>query len=444
MPGQNKIRYISASGLLFVARAIGAAAMFGAQILLARMTSADTVALYFLATSLVTVAGTVAALGYPNIVVAMLGRYQNSRHGSRADSFIAVSRSDALITSAILGVILAVCIVAYPYTSWTERVSFLIALPAIPAVAMFRTNDVISRMRSLLATAYLPTILWRPLFFLFFAMFAAMVLHRDDAATYIALFAVIAIVGAVMQVAKLPINKSARNNADKRLARVWRRTATGFIAISVIDLLVIDMDVLLTGTLLPRQELAVFAICMKLAFFTKFAVDVLQDLVGPDMASCYARRDIAGLQRNITLSNLASVVSTLAMVFGAVLFSRPALAVFGPEYVSGQSALITLLAVQLVNAFGGPHVALLTLKGAQRRVNFGYAVAACLLVALNFVLVPLYGVLGAAFAVLAAYIALNVILAANVWLVLGIRSDVWNLVIFCFARRRVELPRAAA
>lgn len=439
----KKIKYLSASSWLFAARAAGAAAMFAAQIVLARTTSADTLALFFLATSLATVAGTVAALGYPYIVVAVLGRYQDPRHSHRADAFIAVSRSDALKTSAFLTVAIAVCIVAYPYTSWAERACFLAALPAIPAIALFRTNDVIARVRAILTTAYLPTILWRPLFFLFLAMFAAIVLHRTDAIVYVAIFAAIAIVGAAIQATKLPLTNGGTIKHDKRLSRLWRRSATALIAVSVADLLFIDTDLLLAGTLLPRKELAIFAVCLKLAFFAKFAVDILQGLVGPEMARCYARRDTAGLQRSIALSNLASVVSTLAMVIAAALFSRQALGVFGPEYVSGEAAFITLVAVQVVNAFGGPNVALLTLKGAQRRINVAYAIAGALLVVLNVVLVPLYGILGAALAVLAVYITLNIILAAHVWRLMGIRCDVWSLVQLCFAKRPNEMRHIA-
>jgi len=428
MHAKKKIHYLSASSWLFAARAVGAAAMFGAQILMARTTSADTLALYFLATSLVTVAGTVAALGYPYIVVAILGRYPDPRHRHRADAFIAVSRSDALITSAFLAGVLALCILAYPYANWTERASFLTALPAIPAIALFRTNDVIARVRSILTTAYLPTILWRPVFFLFLALFAALVLHRTDAIVYVALFAAVAIIGAIVQAAKLPLANAGAVKHDARLTRVWRSSATALIAVSVADLLFIDTDLLLAGTLLPRTELAIFAVCMKLAFFAKFAVDILQGLAGPEMARCYTQRDTAGLQRSIAMSNLACVVSTLAMVVGAIMFSRQALAIFGLDYVSGQAAFITLVAVQVVNAFGGPNVALLTLKGAQRRINFAYGIAGILLVALNVVLAPLYGILGAALAVLAVFITLNIILAVNVWWLMGVRCDVWSLV----------------
>lgn len=445
MAPNKKIQYFSASSLLFVARAVGAAAMFAAQVLLARTTSAETVALFFLATSLTTVAGTVAALGYPYIMAAILGRYHDPRDAERAHAFISVSRTEALLTGTFLGLVLAVGIVAYPYASWTERICFLVALPGVPAIALLRTNGALALARSRVMTAYLPVILWRPLFFLSLSLFAVLVLHLTDAAVFAALFSAIAIVWTLVQAHKLrDVAKTPAIKTDRRLSRLWRRAATPFIGVSIADLLFIDMDLLFAGTLLARHELAVFAVCLKLAFFAGFIVDVLRDLVAPELARCYARHDTAAMQRNIALAVIAAVGGTVAMVFGALLFGRLALGIFGPDYVSGLPALITLVAVQVVNALGGPHVALLTLKGAQRRINFAYAAAGIVLLVLNILLAPLYGILGAALAVLAAYITLNVILATNVWLLLGIRSDAWTLVQLCFARRPNELPRAAS
>jgi O-antigen/teichoic acid export membrane protein len=110
--------------------------------------------------------------------------------------------------------------------------------------------------------------------------------------------------------------------------------------------------------------------------------------------------------------------------------------------VAGKYTLLTLVVVQLVNALGGPHIALLTQKGAQRRIVYAYIAAAVVLAVLNAWLAPLFGLLGAALAVLAAFIVLNVILAANVWLLLGIRSDALTVAQFRFARRPSELPHA--
>src|SRR5689334_12241642 len=143
--------YFSASSLLFVARIAGAAAMFGVQIVLARTTSPDTLALYFLATSLVTVAGTVAALGYPYVVIAFMARYHRPRHAEIERAFLAAARSDILMASAIIALGLGAAVALYPHLNFSERLSFLIALPAIPAIALSRSNGAIGRARSRLA-----------------------------------------------------------------------------------------------------------------------------------------------------------------------------------------------------------------------------------------------------------------------------------------------------
>lgn len=435
-----KFRYMSASSLLFGARIGGAAAMFGAQVVLARMMTAESLALFFMATSLITVAGTMASLGYSYVVAAFLGRYQDPRHAARSRSFLRLSRNDALVTGAAFALVLAVAIVAYPHLSWAERACFLIGLPAIPAIAVSRTNGAIGRARSMLATAYLPSILWRPVFFLVFAAIAAYVFHRTDAAVFAGLFAAVTVGSAATQAYGLRDQKQTpAGKTDKRLLRLWRRAATPFIAVSMVEILIVDMNLLLNGALLPRKELAIFAVCLKLAFFAGFIVDVLHDLVSPELARCYARRDIPALQKNIAISNLGAAVSTLGMLAGAWLLGHFALGFFGPDYVAGYPVLLTLVAVQVTNAFGGPHVALLTLKGAQRRMNMAYAIAGVVLVTFSIALTHLMGMMGAALAVLAAFATLNLILAFSVWRMMGLRSDVWNLARM-FAAWRVPRP----
>jgi O-antigen/teichoic acid export membrane protein len=443
MSAKNKIRYFSASSLLFVARAFGAMAMFGAQILMARMISADALALFFLSTSMATVAGTAAALGYPNIMAAILGRYHHPRHAERANAFVSLSRSEALWTGSLLGLVLAVFIAVYPGMPWAERVCFWVAIPSIPALALLRTNSAFALVRDRLSTAYLAIILWRPVIFLCLSMYAVLVLHLEDAAVFTGLFAAIAIAWTLLQAYELHGEaKPPSGKADRRLTRHWRRGALPFVVISMVGVLIIDLDTLLAGTMLPRKELAIYGVCLKLAFFGGFIVDVLRDLIAPELARCYARRDFAAMRKNIAITNFAAVAGMLAIMAGAMLFGRTMLGAFGSDFVAGKYTLLTLVVVQLVNALGGPHIALLTQKGAQRRIVYAYIAAAVVLAVLNAWLAPLFGLLGAALAVLAAFIVLNVILAANVWLLLGIRSDALTVAQFRFARRPSELPHA--
>ncbi|HEX2447255.1 MAG TPA: polysaccharide biosynthesis C-terminal domain-containing protein [Methyloceanibacter sp.] len=75
------------------------------------------------------------------------------------------------------------------------------------------------------------------------------------------------------------------------------------------------------------------------------------------------------------------------------------LAIFGPEFTSAKTALLILMACQLARALFGPSTLLLNVIGAQRH-NAALAVAALIvLIGANLVLVPPYGVLGAAIAV---------------------------------------------
>src|SRR3954447_1793062 len=68
------------------------------------------------------------------------------------------------------------------------------------------------------------------------------------------------------------------------------------------------------------------------------------------------------------------------------------------------------------------------------------AAAGVVLMTLTITLAPIIGMLGAAPALLARYVALNAILAVMVWYMLGVRSDVWSIVHVFIAKRPTRLP----
>jgi len=95
------------------------------------------------------------------------------------------------------------------------------------------------------------------------------------------------------------------------------------------------------------------------------------------------------------------------------------------------------MACQLARALFGPSVLLLTVIGAQRQ-NAALAIAALIVLAgANLVLVPLYGVLGAAIAVAIATLFWSVACAITLGRLSGLRTDALYLM------GRLGSPRSA-
>jgi O-antigen/teichoic acid export membrane protein len=101
---------------------------------------------------------------------------------------------------------------------------------------------------------------------------------------------------------------------------------------------------------------------------------------------------------------LPAAVTSLALL-GALLLGDRVLAVFGRAFVAGQPALVILVGTQLLRALAGPGAHLLTLVGAQRLSAAICAGALGVLLLANLALAPVFGLVGAALAVLLTFAA---------------------------------------
>jgi O-antigen/teichoic acid export membrane protein len=82
------------------------------------------------------------------------------------------------------------------------------------------------------------------------------------------------------------------------------------------------------------------------------------------------------------------------------LAGREVLGLFGEEFTPGYPILMILALAQLVQAGVGPVTRLISLSGHQDRTILVFAVALVVAVVLVMILVPLFGIRGAAIATL--------------------------------------------
>jgi O-antigen/teichoic acid export membrane protein len=211
--------------------------------------------------------------------------------------------------------------------------------------------------------------------------------------------------------------------APPRLLARWRREAKPLILVALFTYFFADVAILIVTPLLTSAETASIGLCLKLALLVGFAVQVAHQVVVPDLADARARKD-PGSIREVVLRALAFPLAiTVAALVVVALWGETLLAIFGPEFTSAKLPLLILMACQFARAVFGPSVPLLTVIGAQRQ-NAVLAIAAIVvLAASNLVLVPLYGVLGAAIAVAVATLFWLVACAVVLGRLSGLRTD---------------------
>lgn len=178
---------------------------------------------------------------------------------------------------------------------------------------------------------------------------------------------------------------------------------SGYITLSrVMRSLIVTFDVILLGLLATRRDVGLYSAGYRICYLM-MAVAVATHVV---FAPSVARATLVGstavrqvLERSVALT--ATVMLPL-VVGAAVLADRLLALLFGDQFASGARAL-RLLALS---------IALLALHGTTRSIFVAqhqtkleamiFTVAAALNIVLNFVLIPRFGIVGAAFATVAA------------------------------------------
>ena len=277
------------------------------------------------------------------------------------------------------------------------------------------------------ALSQLPDILGRPLLFLVAVCTLLFAGVTTSAIVLVAIFSLLAIAMTLLQAVWLrPHLAVARSGAGSsgRVGKLWRRASTPLIVVSLFTALFADLDLAMLGMLLPVAALAVFGVCLKLAFLVGFVIQVIHQFAAPDMAEAELRGDAPLFRRAVDNANYVCVGTTAAILAGVALLGTYVLAAFGPVFIAGYATLVVLTLSQVIRAAFGPNVQVLTTLGAGRQMAVVSSFAVAVLAGANLLLAPRWGALGAAVAVVLTTLFWSGALAVVLYRVSGLRTDI--------------------
>ncbi len=179
-----------------------------------------------------------------------------------------------------------------------------------------------------------------------------------------------------------------------------------------------NLQVLLLSALDTLRSVGIFAIALHVNLLASlFHTSVVQSSLAI-FAELNDRGDRAGLGHMYQTTSKWTFSLNLPLFIVIVLFPGALLSVFGSDFVTGAPALVILGLEALTNSATGTSGSLLDMTGHTRvkLVNSTVAVAASLV--LNLLLIPQYGLMGAAIAALCATLAVNLLRIGQVWYLL--------------------------
>jgi O-antigen/teichoic acid export membrane protein len=180
-----------------------------------------------------------------------------------------------------------------------------------------------------------------------------------------------------------------------------------------------NAEVFLLGALAGTSRVALFAAARRFTIVAN-AIFIAFGTIFSPMVS-----DLDAADQGDHLARLYKALSRWIFTIGVpvflvqVLFGEALLATFGSGFAQGQLALTVLALGQLSNYASGAAVNVLTMTGRSRTILVFTVIHLVLTVALNLLLIPRFGLVGAAVANAVAMALVNAGLTAQVWRLTG-------------------------
>ncbi len=394
----------------FAIRVAGAGLAYLSQALMARWMGGFEYGIFVFVWVWVLILGGLAPLGLSTVCLRFVPEYRETGKHELLRGLLFGGRAIAVGVSTLIMVLAMAAL--YLFGGYLEGYYWLPAfliLFCLPIYALVDTQDGIARGYAWIDVALSPPYIVRPVLLLG-ALFAAGLAGFPLTAVTAAGCAVFAYwVSGLLQTFVLQ-RRIARDMAPGPRSydtMLWLKTALPLVLVLGFELLLQNTDILVLSRYLEPTEVAFYFAALKtigLVSFVHFAV-------GTAAANRFSALNAKGEKTRLAASVREAVRWTFwPSLAGAVLLlalGKPLLWLFGPEFTSGYPVMFILAAGFIVRAAMGPAEFVLNMLGEQGRCAAVLSVAAIANLALNFLLIPRYGIHGAATAT-----ALSVALAA--------------------------------
>lgn len=177
-----------------------------------------------------------------------------------------------------------------------------------------------------------------------------------------------------------------------------------------------NISVLVLGVVAVPASVGVFAIVAQVNMVGQAIYRAVGVAVKPLLAQLHDRGDRRALQHIYTTTSRWLLMMNIPFLLGMVLYPSSVLAIFGEDYTVGAAALTVMALGQLINAGTGICGSLIDMTG-HTRIKVANSVFWLLALGVsNLLLVPPYGVLGAALAYAISMGAVNFARMAELWI----------------------------
>lgn len=413
----------------FLTRVAGAAILYLTQVVLARIIGSHEFGLYVYAWTLVVIAGDLVPCGFAFAQQRLIPALRHAGDEARLRGFLIAAPVYTFCFGTVVAALAAAVVLGFPATFAAQGPLVLaIAATALPAQALANVFDGMARSFDQTNLALVPGYILRPLFIILTVAAISAVGVIEDAAMVAGVAALatwIVTAGQAVRLARVVRGEVPRGRPDISGFAGWFRTAFGLFAAWASVTLFTYTDIVVLNHYATPDQVAIYYASVKTLALTAFVTFAIAAVVGHRLVGLHVAGDRDGLDRMVAFAVKWTFWPSLAITLVMLAVGRPVLSLFGKDFAVGYELLFILSLGMMARASVGPAERLLTMLGAETACAAVYVGAFAANLAFCLVLVPRFGLVGAA-----TGSALGMVVEAGLlmWAVkarLGLRAFVW-------------------
>lgn len=409
---------VTGSLVTFGARASGALAALGFNMLVARQLGAQGVGLFTLAFTMMGVAAIIAQLGLPTVLLRFVattavndpngGPWYVHRVARRWSSCAGLALTVLVVVS---GDTIATEVFSEPDLSHPLR---LMCIGILPVSLITLQGEALKGLHRVGQGQAIQSLLGPALSVAFLITLADRLTLDLAISAHLVALLLAWIAGAWLWRRQTSPPCRVRSH-DQTIVDNMKVAARPLFATSLLLLIMTFADTVILGIWHDSTEVGAYFIALRIAAVTTMIASAVSAVLGPRFATLW------GAGRLSDIADLASVATSLmaltAIVVTAVLIisAESVLTLFGSEFADASSILIVLAIGQFTVLSAGPVSSLLTMTGHERKYRDAVVVGALLNVVLNLALVPSHAGLGAAIATSISLAVQHILIAGFAW-----------------------------
>jgi O-antigen/teichoic acid export membrane protein len=201
----------------------------------------------------------------------------------------------------------------------------------------------------------------------------------------------------------------------KILSFSWPLFFVGFL-----DLINNYINTLMLGYFKTSTDVGIYGAAWRTAFLIPIILESFNSIFAPIISDLYNRKEKKKLEDLFKIVARWIFTVSLPVTILMIFFSREILSLWGTEYTLGATSLIIISLAQLINCTTGSVGFMLMMTGHTKINLVNNFIGLLSTIALNLLLIPKYGVLGAALSLAAVIAIINITRLVEVYVLFKI------------------------